>query len=111
MVGAGYSMNAFDISAVYIVQEGQFFGGSVDPANLTDSDVWAVSMAYTFGNNKLIGTVGQNVANKSPDFDPRNYGYKKLGDLVRAIDLFNVDERASVNSPAKQIYIRDKRFK
>lgn len=58
-----------------------------------------------------LGTVGQNVANKSPDFDPRNYGYKKLGDLVRAIDLFVIDERSSANSPAKQIYIRDKRLK
>ena len=58
-----------------------------------------------------LGTVGQNVANKSPDFDPRNYGYKKLGDLVRAIDLFAIDERGSASSPAKQIYIRDKRFK
>jgi uncharacterized LabA/DUF88 family protein len=58
-----------------------------------------------------LGTVGQNVANKSPDFDPRNYGYKKLGDLVRAIGLFTIDERSSENSPAKQIYIRDKRWK
>ena len=56
-----------------------------------------------------LGTVGQNVANKSPEFDPRNYGYKKLGELVRAIDLFTIDERSSENSPAKQIYIRDKR--
>jgi uncharacterized LabA/DUF88 family protein len=56
-----------------------------------------------------LGTVGQNVANKTPEFDPRNYGYKKLGELVKAIDLFTIDERASDNSPAKQIYIRDKR--
>jgi uncharacterized LabA/DUF88 family protein len=56
-----------------------------------------------------LGTVGQNVANKSPEFDPRNYGYKKLGELIRAIGLFEIDERSSDNSPAKQIYIRDKR--
>ena len=58
-----------------------------------------------------LGTVGQNVANKAPEFDPRNYGYKKLGELVKAVDLFTVDERSSENSPAKQIYIRDKRRK
>ena len=51
MVGAGYSMNAFDVSAVYIQQE---YGESVD------SDIWALSAAYTFGNNKIIGTYGQN---------------------------------------------------
>ncbi len=58
-----------------------------------------------------LGTVGQNVANKAPEFDPRNYGYKKFGELVRAVDLFTIDERSSENSPAKQIYIRDKRRK
>ena len=56
-----------------------------------------------------LGTVGQNVVNKSPEFDPRNHGYKKFGELVRAVDLFIIDERESVNSGAKQIYIRDKR--
>ncbi len=56
-----------------------------------------------------LGTVGQNVANKLPEFDPRNYGYKKLGELVKAVDLFDIEERSSENSPAKQIYIRDKR--
>jgi hypothetical protein len=58
-----------------------------------------------------LGTVGQNVANKAPEFDPRNYGYKKLGELVRAVDIFTIDERSSENSPAKQIYVRDKRRK
>jgi predicted porin len=60
MIGAGYSINNFDISAIWVTQEGQFFGGTVDPADLTDSDVWALSAAYTWGNNKFIGTVGQN---------------------------------------------------
>lgn len=58
-----------------------------------------------------LGTVGQNIANKAPEFDPRNYGYKKLGELVNAIDLFHIDERSTVNSVGKQIYIRDKRRK
>lgn len=56
-----------------------------------------------------LGTVGQNVANKAPEFDPRNYGFKKLGELIREVDLFTIDERSTPGSPAKQIYIRDKR--
>jgi len=56
-----------------------------------------------------LGSVGQNIANKSPEFDPRNFGYKKLLDLVRAIDLFEIDVRGSENSPAKAIYIRTAR--
>ena len=58
-----------------------------------------------------LGTVGQNVANKAPEFDPRNYGYKKLGELINAIDLFIIDERTTPGSSGKQVYIRDKRRK
>lgn len=56
-----------------------------------------------------LGNVGQNIANKSPEFDPRNFGYKKLGELIKATQLFEINERSSDNSPAKAIYIRDKR--
>lgn len=58
-----------------------------------------------------LGNVGQNIANKSPEFDPRNFGYKKLGELIKAIQLFDINERTSDNSLAKAIYIRDKRRK
>lgn len=58
-----------------------------------------------------LGNVGQNITNKSSEFDPRNYGYKKLGELINAIKLFDIDERSSENAPGKAIYIRDKRRK
>ncbi len=58
-----------------------------------------------------LAEVGQNIANKSSEFDPRNYGYRKLGELVRAVGLFEVSERANENAPGKSIYIRDKRRK
>ncbi|MFP4562011.1 MAG: NYN domain-containing protein [Spirochaetia bacterium] len=56
-----------------------------------------------------LGNVGQNIANKSPEFDPRNYGFKKLGELIESIGLFEINEVAHENSPAKTIYVRDKR--
>lgn len=56
-----------------------------------------------------LGTVGSNIAKQSPEFDPRNYGYKKLGELVLAVKLFDIDERISENRRSKVIYIRDKR--
>ena len=56
-----------------------------------------------------LGNVGQNIVKKSPEFDPRNYGYKKLIDLVEAVGLFEILERSSENSPGKSIYVRDKR--
>jgi len=59
MLSAGYSINAFDISGVYSKQE---YGR-------IDMDIWAISTAYTFGNNKLIATYGQNDANLTPAED------------------------------------------
>lgn len=58
-----------------------------------------------------LGNVGKNIANQAPEFDPRNYGYKKLGELIKATKLFEIDERSNDNSPGKAIYIRDKRKK
>jgi uncharacterized LabA/DUF88 family protein len=58
-----------------------------------------------------LGSVGSNIAKQSPDFDPRNYGYGKLGELVSATKLFSVEERQVGNSNSKILYIRDKRRK
>jgi uncharacterized LabA/DUF88 family protein len=55
-----------------------------------------------------LGQIGQHVANQAPEFDPRNYGYKKLGDLVRATQLFDIDERRSSDSAGISVYVRDK---
>jgi len=58
-----------------------------------------------------LASVGSNVAKQSPEFDPRNYGYMKLGDLVSATKLFDREERTMGASNSKAIYIRDKRRK
>jgi uncharacterized LabA/DUF88 family protein len=58
-----------------------------------------------------LGLVGRNVANRAPEFDPRNYGFPKLGELIRATDLFEIDERTAKDSPTKFIYVRDKRWR
>lgn len=41
-----------------------------------------------------LGTVGQLMRKQQPDFDPRNWGYAKLSDLVKAIGLFSVESHA-----------------
>jgi uncharacterized LabA/DUF88 family protein len=58
-----------------------------------------------------LASVGSNVAKQSSEFDPRNYGYVKLGDLVTATKLFEREERTVGTSNSKVIYIRDKRKK
>ncbi len=45
----------------------------------SDDDGWA-----------HLGAVGSHVAKQASDFDPRNWGYAKLVDLVEAIDFFEV---------------------
>lgn len=53
-----------------------------------------------------LGNIGQNIAKKTPDFDPRNYGFKKLSDLITATNLFEIEEKVQNNAPGKQIYFR-----
>lgn len=66
----------------------QLLRGAVDSA--ADDDGWA-----------HLGAVGKQVANQA-SFDSRNYGYRKLSDLIRATDLFEVRQVDQV------IYVRDK---
>lgn len=58
-----------------------------------------------------LGAVGSNIAKQAPEFDPRNYGFSKLGELAAATKLFDVDERMQSDGRSKSIYIRDKRNK
>lgn len=51
-----------------------------------------------------MSRVAHYISNNS-SFSAINYGYKKLGDLIRATELFEVDMRNSGNS----MYIRDTR--
>jgi len=56
-----------------------------------------------------LGQVGSYIAKQSPEFDPRNYGYRKLGELVNAIQLFEIEERSTGEGQSVDIYIKDKR--
>ncbi len=58
-----------------------------------------------------LATVGSNVAKQAPDFDPRNYGYKRLRELVAATDLFEIEERKAGDGESRLYYLRDKRKK
>ena len=49
-----------------------------------------------------LGSVGQQIGNQA-SFDPRNYGYRKLLDLIEATQLFELDRRGT------QVVLRDKR--
>ncbi len=56
-----------------------------------------------------LGDVGQYIANQSPDFDSRHYGFAKLILLVKKTQLFDIEEESIKGRRGKNIYIRDKR--
>lgn len=58
-----------------------------------------------------LGPVGSNIAKQAPEFDSRNYGYGKLGELVTATKLFDIEERQVGDTNSKVLYVRDKRKK
>ncbi|MBW1716051.1 MAG: NYN domain-containing protein [Deltaproteobacteria bacterium] len=58
-----------------------------------------------------LAPVGSNIAKQAPEFDPRNYGYKKLGDLVAATRLFEIQERSLGDGHSTELYLKDKRKK
>jgi len=59
-----------------------------------DSDGWAA-----------LGPVGSHISNKT-SFDTRNYGYKNLSSLIKAIDLFELKR-----GPGNSYVVRDARKK
>ncbi|MFD2896904.1 NYN domain-containing protein [Sphingobacterium arenae] len=55
----------------------------------------------------FLGSLGNFISKKKPDFDPRNYGFNKLYDLVKYINKFEIDERdAGGHKHVKHIYLR-----
>ena len=66
--------------------------------NAIDESTWA-----------NLGAIGQHIANTTPDFDPRNYGFTKLSDLLVATEAYEVKTRFNDEySSTKSLYVRPK---
>ena len=52
-----------------------------------------------------LAAVGNLIVKQAPDFDPRNYGFRKLSDLVESSRLFDIEERGT----ARMLYVRERR--
>jgi len=65
----------------------------------SDDDGWA-----------HLGGVGQLIRQQAPDFDPRNWGFAKLVDLITAVGLFTVERVESPNGGAT-VRVKDERPK
>lgn len=55
-----------------------------------------------------LGVLGNLILKKKPDFDARNYGYKKLIDMIRKIGELEVDERKTGKNNISHFYVRSK---
>ncbi len=56
----------------------------------------------------FMGELGNLLLKKQPDFDPRNFGFTKLTQLIRSIGRFEIDARVTDSTGTKHIYLRDK---
>jgi len=55
-----------------------------------------------------LSEVGNRMTKLFPDFDQRNYGYKKLSDFIKALDIFNVKVEKANDSGAKTYLLKIK---
>lgn len=53
-----------------------------------------------------LSAVGSTMAKQAPEFDARTYGYAKLSGLIKATQLFEVEQRAMGEGAAKVVYVR-----
>ena len=56
----------------------------------------------------FLGELGNHLLKKRPDFDPRNYGFEKLLQLIKSLGHFEIDERESGRKNVKLVYIKAK---
>ncbi|MDQ3194180.1 MAG: NYN domain-containing protein [Bacteroidota bacterium] len=55
-----------------------------------------------------LGVLGNLILKKQPDFDSRNYGYKKLIDLIKKIREIEIDARGTGKNNISHFYVRVK---
>lgn len=56
----------------------------------------------------FIGDIGNLLIKRYPDFDVRNYGFKKLTPFIRSFNLFAIKEVQPDDSNSKLVYVKIK---
>ncbi|TDE14616.1 NYN domain-containing protein [Dyadobacter psychrotolerans] len=86
-----------DITPVAKIDKGLVKLISESINDIADEDGWI-----------FLGVLGNMILKKRPDFDPRNYGHKKLLDLIRSIKAVEVEERHTGKNNASHFYVKTK---
>ena len=53
-----------------------------------------------------LGALGSQLSKQAPDFDARNYGYKRLSELFKAMKGFVLEERKTADGKSASHYVR-----
>ena len=78
---------------------------SVEPQNLANNQtlIQLLKDAYEALADEdgwvELGLFGNRLTQISPDFDPRNYGFKQLKKMMKAIELFEIRETPQEKNP------------
>lgn len=77
----------------------------VDLLNLLNQSIddWADDDGWAF-----LGNIGNHILKKYPDFDPRNYHYRKLSTLMESFDDYFTIEKRDAYQPVKLVYVKKK---
>lgn len=54
----------------------------------------------------FLGDLGNLLAKKQPDFDPRNYGFKKLVALIKSLNNIQIDERDTGKNNISHVFVK-----
>jgi uncharacterized LabA/DUF88 family protein len=60
------------------------------------------------GGWAFLGEVGTLILKKQPNFDARNYGFRKLLQLMKSVEDIEVDERQSESGGTRHVYVKVK---
>jgi Fe-S-cluster formation regulator IscX/YfhJ len=85
------------VNAIEIANKGLAKVISDSINDLADENGWA-----------FLGDLGNLILKKQPDFDPRNYGFKKLVPLIKSFDQFEIDERETGKKNTTLVFVRTK---
>jgi uncharacterized LabA/DUF88 family protein len=83
------SVGRADKNLVRLIRE------SID--EISDDNGWA-----------FLGSLGNFLIKKKPDFDPRNYGFPKLYLLIKSTGKFKIEEKETGDSNIRHIYVKNK---
>jgi uncharacterized LabA/DUF88 family protein len=58
----------------------------------------------------FLGDLGNLLLKKQPDFDPRNFGFKKLVSMIESLNQFEINKESSGKGNISHVYVRNKQL-